>query len=97
VRSSGWAEAVVASVSRVREVADPKCRCAGAGRPRWILETPRSALPGPLRRNIRLEQERLCLLVGVGVRADGTKELIALTDDEQKGFEALFTVNKAVA
>jgi len=27
--------------------------------------------------NIRLEQERLCLLVLVGVRADGTKELIA--------------------
>ena len=26
----------VASLSRVREVADPKCRCAGAGRPRWI-------------------------------------------------------------
>jgi transposase-like protein len=30
--------------------------------------------------NIRLEQERLCLLVMVGVRADGSKELIALTD-----------------
>jgi hypothetical protein len=30
---------------RVREVADPKCRCAGVGRSRWILETPRSALP----------------------------------------------------
>lgn len=30
--------------------------------------------------NIRLEEERLCLLVLVGVRADGTKELIALTD-----------------
>ncbi len=30
--------------------------------------------------NIRLEQERLCLLVLIGVRADGTKELIALTD-----------------
>jgi putative transposase len=30
--------------------------------------------------NIRLEQERLCLLVLVGVRADGHKELIALTD-----------------
>ena len=28
-------------------MADPKCRCAGAGRPRWILESPRSALPGP--------------------------------------------------
>ena len=32
---------------RVREVADPKGRCTGADRPRWILETPRSALPGP--------------------------------------------------
>jgi len=30
--------------------------------------------------NIRLDEERLCLLVIVGVRADGTKELIALTD-----------------
>ena len=45
--SSGVGGAVVASVLRVREVADPKGRCAGAGRPRWILETPRSALPGP--------------------------------------------------
>jgi hypothetical protein len=38
----------VASFARVREVADPKCRCARAGRPRWIEESPRSALPGPL-------------------------------------------------
>jgi transposase-like protein len=30
--------------------------------------------------NIRLEQERLCLLVLIGVRADGTKELITLAD-----------------
>jgi putative transposase len=30
--------------------------------------------------NIRLQEERLCLLVLIGVRADGTKELIALTD-----------------
>lgn len=30
--------------------------------------------------NVRLEQERLCLLVLVGVRADGSKELVALTD-----------------
>src|SRR4051794_3215337 len=30
--------------------------------------------------NIRLDEERLCLLVLVGVRADGTKELITLTD-----------------
>ena len=32
---------------RVREVADPKCRCAGEGRTRWILESPRGALPDP--------------------------------------------------
>jgi transposase-like protein len=30
--------------------------------------------------NIRLEEERLCLLVLVGVRADGSKELVALAD-----------------
>ncbi|MDQ1248736.1 MAG: hypothetical protein QG597_3109, partial [Actinomycetota bacterium] len=30
--------------------------------------------------NIRLGQERLCLLVVIGVRADGTKELITLSD-----------------
>jgi len=30
--------------------------------------------------NVRLDEERLCLLVLIGVRADGRKELIALTD-----------------
>jgi putative transposase len=30
--------------------------------------------------NIRLEEERLCTLVMVGVRADGTKELVAIAD-----------------
>jgi transposase-like protein len=30
--------------------------------------------------NIRLEEERLCTLVVVGVRSDGTKELVALAD-----------------
>ena len=30
--------------------------------------------------NIRLEEDRLCLLVVVGVRADGHKELVALSD-----------------
>jgi hypothetical protein len=33
---------------RVREVAGPKCRCPGEGRPRWMTETPRGALPAPL-------------------------------------------------
>lgn len=32
---------------RVREVAAPKCRWAGAGRPCWVYESPRSALSGP--------------------------------------------------
>ena len=52
-------EAVVASGLRVREVADPKCRCAGVGRPRWILESPRSALPGPCKAPLRHRVERL--------------------------------------
>ncbi|MHB8449293.1 MAG: IS256 family transposase [Mycobacteriales bacterium] len=30
--------------------------------------------------NVRLEEDKLCLLVLIGVRADGTKELVALTD-----------------
>jgi putative transposase len=30
--------------------------------------------------NVRLEEERLCTLVIVGVRADGTKELVAIAD-----------------
>lgn len=29
---------------------------------------------------VRLEQEKLCLLVMIGVRADGRKELVALAD-----------------
>jgi hypothetical protein len=37
----------VASLVRVREVADPKCWRAGVSRPRWIEVTPRLALPGP--------------------------------------------------
>jgi putative transposase len=30
--------------------------------------------------NVRLDEDKLCLLVIVGVRADGTKELVALAD-----------------
>ena len=38
--------------------------------------------------NIRLEQARLCLLVLVGVRADGRKELITLADGERESTES---------
>lgn len=37
---------------------------------------------------VRLEQDKVCLLVMIGVRADGTKELIALTDGFRKSAES---------
>ena len=38
--------------------------------------------------NVRLEEERLCALVIVGVRADGTKELVAITDGYRESTES---------
>ena len=37
---------------------------------------------------VRLDQEKLCLLVMIGVRADGHKELVALTDGFQESTES---------
>ena len=37
---------------------------------------------------MRLEQEKLCLLVMIGVRADGRKELVALTDGYRESTES---------
>jgi putative transposase len=37
---------------------------------------------------VRLEQARLCCLVLVGVRADGTKELVAVADGERESTDA---------
>jgi putative transposase len=37
---------------------------------------------------VRLEQARLCCLVVVGVRADGTKELVAVADGERESTES---------
>ena len=37
---------------------------------------------------VRLEQEKLCLLVMLGVRADGQKELVALTDGYRESTES---------
>src|SRR6266487_61625 len=37
---------------------------------------------------VRLEQARLCCLVIVGVRADGTKELVAVADGERESTDA---------
>ena len=38
--------------------------------------------------NVRLEEERLCTLVVVGVRADGTKELVAIADGYRESTES---------
>ena len=38
--------------------------------------------------NIRLEEHKLCLLVLIGVRADGRKELIALADGYRESAES---------
>jgi transposase-like protein len=38
--------------------------------------------------NIRLEKDRLCCLVLVGVRADGHKELIAVSDGYRESIES---------
>jgi len=37
---------------------------------------------------VRLEQDKVCLLVIIGVRADGTKELVALTDGFRESSES---------
>ena len=41
-----------------------------------------------LRFRVRLEQAHLCCLVLVGVRADGTKELVAVPDGERESTES---------
>ena len=38
--------------------------------------------------NIRLDEDKLCLLVMIGVRADGRKELIALADGYRESAES---------
>ena len=37
---------------------------------------------------VRLEQDKVCLLVMIGVRADGTKELVALVDGFRESSES---------
>jgi transposase-like protein len=38
--------------------------------------------------NVRLEEDRLCCLVVVGVRPDGSKELVAVTDGDRESKES---------
>ena len=38
--------------------------------------------------NVRLDEARLCVLVIVGVRADGTKELVSITDGHRESTES---------
>jgi putative transposase len=79
-RSSETLMPGVASAPRVREVADLKCRCAGAGRPRWIVETPRSARA---RAGLR-SGSTLC--VGEQLAGDGIRDPALETPHRLKGF-----------
>lgn len=45
---------------------------------------------------IRLEEERLCTLVVIGARADGTKEVIAVEDGYRESTESWLTVLRAL-
>ena len=42
----------------------------------------------PYHVNVRLEEHKLCLLVMIGVRADGRKELVALADGYRESTES---------
>ena len=42
--------------------------------------------------NVRLDDDRLCTLVMIGVRPDGTKELIAVEDGYRESAESWKTV-----
>lgn len=42
--------------------------------------------------NIRVEEDRLCTLVVIGVKADGTKELVALEDGYRESKESWSSV-----
>lgn len=42
----------------------------------------------PYHLKVRLDQEKLCLLVILGVRADGRKELVAITDGYRESTES---------
>ena len=44
---------------------------------------------------VRLEQDKVCLLVMIGVRADGTKELIALDDGHRESSESWLDLLRA--
>jgi transposase-like protein len=46
--------------------------------------------------NIRLEEDRLCCLVIVGVRPDGTKELVALADGYRESIDSWAEVLRAL-
>ena len=46
--------------------------------------------------NIRLEEDRLCLLVIIGVRPDGTKELVAVEDGYRESTESWASVLRSL-
>jgi hypothetical protein len=64
---------------RVEEAGGGRKRFASAILPPWCRKSPRINEVLPLL-YLRLDEVRLCLLVLIGVRADGAKELVTLAD-----------------
>ena len=61
--------------------------------PRTRFRDVRTAVPRRgIHFNIRLEDDRLCTLVMLGVRSDGTKELVAIEDGYRESTESWSSV-----
>ncbi len=54
----------------------------------WPTWTTSTCGPTGVHFNVRLDEDRLCALVIVGVRADGTKELVAIADGHRESTES---------
>src|SRR5260221_349913 len=67
----------------------PGGRRSGARAPPGTCRASTTSTCGPtIHVNIRREEHKLCLLVMIGVRADGRKELIALADGYRESAES---------
>src|SRR3546814_7941202 len=62
----------------------------------WSSDVCSSDLDG-IHLKVRLDQEKLCLLVMLGVRADGRKELVAITDGYRESAESWANIGSTCA
>src|SRR4051812_29697890 len=79
----GWAGNQHCIQRRPRGLLEP---CAATSCTHGSEGAPAQQCAGHLK--VRLDQEKLCLLVMIGVRADGRKELVALADGYRESAES---------